>query len=586
MSATLETPQLAKISRALRRSDVRAGGSIRSRSNISTKPVRDENYPIWDLAADELERLARSTEGDVLIFMPGKYEIRRTISAIRASRVSDRFVALPLHGELPPAEQDAALAHYAKAQGDRRDERGGNFAHDRRRAGRHRQRPGAHRAVRSAPRDQHAAHRKNQPRFRRSTRRPRRPDGAGPLSAALDGARTSRTRGAGIAGSETARSRRSRADFESERRGRDRQLSAGSNRPIRERSRARNNCSPISARSRVGDGTITRSAGGCSRSRSTRVTRACCWPRRNMRCVRAIALIAALTQGRNLLRRAEGKQAREDRDDLFGGDEESDLFILMRAFRFAEKNNFDPRRCARLVDQRRRRARGRAAMGAISRHRARRRSRCGNRRSSSRRDRSVACSRVFPIRSRCGWMRERCVARWCTDAAACSRAKASVHRRTLARRLGGSRNRKQRERAPGPAHARDEDRRGLAARIFPEAFREETWRLTSIRRLRRVIAVDARQLFHDLVLRSEPADVSGNEAAAILAREVIAGTVRSRLGQRGRAMDRARELCRRNGFPRWNCRRSAKRRSSCCSSKSARARRATRRSRSDRSGRS
>ncbi len=28
--------------------------------------------------------------------------------------MSDRFVVLPLHGELPPAEQDAALAHYEK----------------------------------------------------------------------------------------------------------------------------------------------------------------------------------------------------------------------------------------------------------------------------------------------------------------------------------------------------------------------------------------------------------------------------------------------------------------------------------------
>src|SRR6195256_3994382 len=78
------------------------------------KPVGGDGYPIWDLAADELERLAPNTSGDVLIFMPGKYEIGRTISAIRASRVSDRFVVLPLHGELPPAEQDAALAHYQK----------------------------------------------------------------------------------------------------------------------------------------------------------------------------------------------------------------------------------------------------------------------------------------------------------------------------------------------------------------------------------------------------------------------------------------------------------------------------------------
>jgi len=78
------------------------------------KPVGGDGYPVWDLAADELERVAPQTEGDVLVFMPGKYEIGRTISAIRASRVSDRFVVLPLHGELPPAEQDAALAHYQK----------------------------------------------------------------------------------------------------------------------------------------------------------------------------------------------------------------------------------------------------------------------------------------------------------------------------------------------------------------------------------------------------------------------------------------------------------------------------------------
>src|SRR5262249_52745682 len=78
------------------------------------KPVGGDEYPVWDLAADELERLAPRTEGDVLVFMPGKYEINRTIAAIRASRVSDQFVALPLHGELPPAEQDAALVSYQK----------------------------------------------------------------------------------------------------------------------------------------------------------------------------------------------------------------------------------------------------------------------------------------------------------------------------------------------------------------------------------------------------------------------------------------------------------------------------------------
>jgi len=78
------------------------------------KPVKLDQYPVWDLAADELVRLASATEGDVLVFMPGKYEIQRTVDAIRASRVGNEFVVLPLHGELPPNEQDAALAPYSK----------------------------------------------------------------------------------------------------------------------------------------------------------------------------------------------------------------------------------------------------------------------------------------------------------------------------------------------------------------------------------------------------------------------------------------------------------------------------------------
>ena len=113
MSATLESDRLAQY---LAPCPVltSSGRAHPVRIEYLTKPVRAENYPIWDLAADEFARIAAQTEGDALIFMPGKYEIMRTISAIRASRMSDRFVALPLYGELPPAEQDAALDEYEK----------------------------------------------------------------------------------------------------------------------------------------------------------------------------------------------------------------------------------------------------------------------------------------------------------------------------------------------------------------------------------------------------------------------------------------------------------------------------------------
>src|ERR1043166_6223913 len=113
MSATLDAGLLEKYLApcAVLRSSGRTFPVV---TEFLLKPVGGDGYPVWDLAADELERIAPQTEGDVLVFMPGKYEIGRTISAIRASRVSHRFVVLPLHGELPPSEQDAALAHYEK----------------------------------------------------------------------------------------------------------------------------------------------------------------------------------------------------------------------------------------------------------------------------------------------------------------------------------------------------------------------------------------------------------------------------------------------------------------------------------------
>jgi ATP-dependent helicase HrpB len=66
---------------------------------------------VWDLAADALGALlSRDEEGDVLIFMPGRYEIRRTIDACSRYAGEHDLALLPLHGELPPAEQDAAMS--------------------------------------------------------------------------------------------------------------------------------------------------------------------------------------------------------------------------------------------------------------------------------------------------------------------------------------------------------------------------------------------------------------------------------------------------------------------------------------------
>jgi ATP-dependent helicase HrpB len=61
-------------------------------------------------------------------------------------------------------------------------------------------------------------------------------------------------------------------------------------------------------------------------------------------CVPAICQIAALTQGKPVLPRAQGKQQQESREDLFSGDAASDLFMLLRALRYAEQANFNPER--------------------------------------------------------------------------------------------------------------------------------------------------------------------------------------------------------------------------------------------------
>ena len=73
--------------------------------------------PVWDLAAEAFSSFVRGVNsgndpGDVLVFMPGGYEISRTIEAIGRTKESKGYILLPLHGELAPRDQDAAVARY------------------------------------------------------------------------------------------------------------------------------------------------------------------------------------------------------------------------------------------------------------------------------------------------------------------------------------------------------------------------------------------------------------------------------------------------------------------------------------------
>lgn len=71
--------------------------------------------PPWEVAADTFSRFIQTGgRGDVLVFMPGGFEISQTIQAIRNVPESRSYIVLPLHGELSPRDQDAAVERYSQ----------------------------------------------------------------------------------------------------------------------------------------------------------------------------------------------------------------------------------------------------------------------------------------------------------------------------------------------------------------------------------------------------------------------------------------------------------------------------------------
>jgi ATP-dependent helicase HrpB len=70
-----------------------------------------DERPVTEQAADIVEQIVNASEpGDILVFMPGMGEINATIGAARAVRTQERLAFIPLHGDLPPEQQDLAFA--------------------------------------------------------------------------------------------------------------------------------------------------------------------------------------------------------------------------------------------------------------------------------------------------------------------------------------------------------------------------------------------------------------------------------------------------------------------------------------------
>ncbi len=308
------------------------------------KPLGD--FPVWDAAAEELNRVAATTEGDVLIFMPGVYEISRTIEAVKHSRAGKDFLALPLHGELSADQQDAAVARYerrkvivstnvaetsltidgvrvvidsglakiarfdpyrgintllvekiSRASADQRTGRAGRTA------------PGV--CIRLWTDREHGDRAPQElPEVRR-----------------LDLAEVVLTLKASGIG-DVAKFRWIEAP---DPKGLDRALTM---------------LTDLGALDATGTVTALgrRMLAFPAHPRYARMLLAA----HDSGCVPAAAVIAALSQGRNLIRRAEGKQMQDDRDKALGEAADSDFFLLMQAQRYAQESAFNPQRCRSL----------------------------------------------------------------------------------------------------------------------------------------------------------------------------------------------------------------------------------------------
>lgn len=71
---------------------------------------RDQRPVSEQAAGVAADIVGRGLPGDILIFMPGMAEIHSTLNALRAEKTREPVALIPLHGELPPEQQDLAFA--------------------------------------------------------------------------------------------------------------------------------------------------------------------------------------------------------------------------------------------------------------------------------------------------------------------------------------------------------------------------------------------------------------------------------------------------------------------------------------------
>ena len=122
MSATLETAGLADFLAPA--TTLEAGGRtfpVEILYRPDRPPVNDRRggppreVPVWEkMVAACREAMAMPDAGNILMFLPGTHEIRKTIELLESGSVSRGWDVFPLYSSLPPAAQEAALTPGAR----------------------------------------------------------------------------------------------------------------------------------------------------------------------------------------------------------------------------------------------------------------------------------------------------------------------------------------------------------------------------------------------------------------------------------------------------------------------------------------
>jgi ATP-dependent helicase HrpB len=109
MSATLDTGPVAAY---LGAPTVRTVGKMYEVA-IEHAAAEDDR-PLALQVAGAVRAATREAPGDVLVFLPGAAEIRRAMEACEKIARDEDLLLLPLHGDLPPREQDRAVSPQPK----------------------------------------------------------------------------------------------------------------------------------------------------------------------------------------------------------------------------------------------------------------------------------------------------------------------------------------------------------------------------------------------------------------------------------------------------------------------------------------